>query len=575
MFIYIGQLLRVFCLCVTLLGCGQNRQMNAPSLAATKQSSATFNWFEYTGDDAIFATPLAKNEYQNPIVAGFYPDPSITRQGQDYYMVHSSFAYQPGLPILQSRDLVSWQLVGYALNAKSKIDLSGLGVSEGIFAPTLRYHQGVFYLITTAVGAGGNFLMTAADAAGPWSDPIWLPEIGGIDPDIFFDDDGRVYISHNDAPDEPPLYQGHRVIRLWEFDLVNKRVIKNKQSGRVIVNGGVDIATQPIWIEGPHLYKIDGWYYLLCAEGGTGPEHSQVVFRSKSLTAPFIPYAKNPILTQRDLPANRKFPVANSGHADLIQTEQGDWWAVFLATRPYMNNAFNTGRETFLLPVTWQEGWPVILPAGEAIPYRLSQPNMALNASSALAVEPLTGNFTWRDNFATQTIHPQWSWLGAARPQWFAIEKNQLRLNMHEQVNQEHREFMFLGRRQQHMSFRASTELDITAQNGLVAGLLAFQNHQSYYYLGLEIDTKGYRVFIEQNDQGKVQLLGQTILPRSEAPQIVLTIQGERDKLSFVFQYGNAAPVSLLDNADAQVLSSEKAGGFVGTMIGLYARPMR
>ena len=195
--------------------------------------------------------------------------------------------------------------------------------------------------------AGGNFFVTAKDPKGPWSAPIWLKEIDGIDPSFFFDDNGKAYIVNNGPPEGAPLYNGHRAIWIQEFDLAANKLIGPR---KVIVNGGVDIAKKPIWIEGPHLYRIKGWYYLMCAEGGTEAGHSEVIFRSKSPWGPFEPGPNNPILTQRDLPKDRANPVTNAGHADLIEMKDGSWWAVFLASRPYSGFRYNTGRETFLLP---------------------------------------------------------------------------------------------------------------------------------------------------------------------------------------------------------------------------------
>ncbi|HET9055110.1 MAG TPA: glycoside hydrolase family 43 protein, partial [Cyclobacteriaceae bacterium] len=304
------------------------------AFAAAQENYAEFRWFEYTGGDAIFAGELKKDHYYNPVIAGYYPDPSVVRVKDDYYLVNSSFAYFPGLPIFHSKDLVNWRQIGHAFSRRSQLTFEkGQNMSHGIFAPTIRYHDGLFYIITTDVYGIGNFYITAKNPAGPWSDPVILPEIGGIDPDLFFDDDGRVYIAHNEGPEGEPLYDGHRAIWLWEFDLNNKNVLKN--SGRVIVNGGVDISKKPIWIEGPHLYKVNDWYYLSCAEGGTSEDHSQVIFRTKNLAESFVPYEKNPILTQRDLSPARANPVTSTGHADVVQTQNGEWWAVFLGIRPY------------------------------------------------------------------------------------------------------------------------------------------------------------------------------------------------------------------------------------------------
>ena len=161
---------------------------------------------------------------------------------------------------------------------------------------------------------------------------MWLKEIDGIDPSFFFDDDGKAYVLNNGPPEGTPLYHGHRAIWIQEFDVAAGKLVGPR---KVIVNGGVDLSKKPIWIEGPHLYRIKGWYYLMCAEGGTGRGHSEVIFRAKSPWGPFEPYAGNPILTQRDLPPDRPNAVTNAGHADLVQMKDGSWWAVFLASRPY------------------------------------------------------------------------------------------------------------------------------------------------------------------------------------------------------------------------------------------------
>ncbi|NLA21707.1 MAG: glycoside hydrolase family 43 protein, partial [Candidatus Marinimicrobia bacterium] len=232
--------------------------------------------------------------YYNPILAGFYPDPSICRVGDDYYLVNSTFAYFPGIPVFHSRDLVNWKLIGHVMDRAEQMNLEGLGVSEGIFAPAIRFHDGLFYITCTLVGAGGNYVVTAQNPAGPWSNPVWLPQIDGIDPSLFFDQDGKAYIVYNSvAPNNRPLYEGHRTIRMYQFDYEKLKVISPEI---ILVNGGTDISKKPIWIEGPHIFRKDNFYYLICAEGGTSWEHSEVVFRSEQVTGPYVPYAKNPIL---------------------------------------------------------------------------------------------------------------------------------------------------------------------------------------------------------------------------------------------------------------------------------------
>ncbi|HTN37946.1 MAG TPA: glycoside hydrolase family 43 protein, partial [Arachidicoccus sp.] len=225
----------------------------------------------------IFGAAQGQLTYNNPLLGGFYPDPSICRVGEDYYLVNSSFEYFPGLPIMHSKDLVNWEQIGNAMNRNAQFSLAGGRVSRGLFAPTIRFHDGVFYIICTNVTKGGNFIITSTDPKGPWSDPIYLPEVNGIDPSLFFDDNGKAYITYNSIPpDDQPLYNGHRTIRLIEYDFRQK---KTTGKNRIIVNGGSDISRHPVWIEGPHLYKIKGLYYLMCAEGGTAEDHSEVIFR--------------------------------------------------------------------------------------------------------------------------------------------------------------------------------------------------------------------------------------------------------------------------------------------------------
>ena len=289
-----------------------------PLLLATFVSQAAepvlFDWFEYTGRDKAFAQPLEPGQYRNPILAGFYPDPSIVRAGDRYYLVNSTFTYFPGIPVFESRDLVHWTQVGNVIDRPSQLDFDGLGMSRGVFAPTIEYHAGTFYVLNTSVDAGGNFIATAKNPAGPWSDPIWLKSIDGIDPSLFFDE-GKVYLINNDAPEGTPLYEGHRAIWMTELDPDTLQPVGPR---KVLINGGMDISQKPIWIEGPHIYKRDGWYYLVCAEGGTSLQHSQVVARSRDIWGPYTPYQHNPILTQRDLPEDRADAIGNAGHADLV-----------------------------------------------------------------------------------------------------------------------------------------------------------------------------------------------------------------------------------------------------------------
>lgn len=538
--------------------------MTGCSVVEPLDTRVSYQWFEYRGDDSVFREPVPAGWYQNPILAGFYPDPSIVRAGDTFYMVNSSFSYFPGVPLWRSTDLVNWESLGYVLDRPQQLPLADAsGVSRGIYAPTIRYHDGIFYVITTGVdGAGGNFIVTTRDPAGDWSDPVPLPEIGGIDPSMFFDDDGRVYITHNGDPDEAPRYNGHRAIWLWEFDLANMAVVPG--SGRVIVNGGVDISREPIWIEGPHIYKVDGWYYLLCAEGGTADQHSEVVFRTRDLQLPFVPYQGNPILTQRDLPASRENPVATAGHADLVQTPEGEWWAVFLATRNYHQDFFNTGRETFLLPVSWESGWPVILEPGESVPYRLPAPKGLPTTSAAVAS---TGNFQWRDDFDQSQLVREWNALRSFPD--YNLTDGQLRLQPTAAIGATPVP-AFLGRRQQHLRYSAETSLTLPGEN-IQAGMVAFQSELAYYFIYVEKLDSRLSITVEMNSSEEKQELIR--LPVStDSDTLMLSIDADGDKLAFYYRIPGHQRQLLVDGIDARVLSTQRAGGFVGAYVGMHAR---
>ena len=259
-------------------------------------SVAIFDWFEYRGDDQLPKPTPA--EYANPILQGFYPDPSITRVGDDYYLINSTFDYFPGIPIFHSRDLVHWTQIGNAIDRPDQLDFKNLGLSRGVFAPDISWHDGTFYILNTCVDCGGNFVITAKSPAGPWSNPTWLPELeGAIDPSLFFDDDGSAWIVNNGPPQVASRYEGHRAIWIQRFDA---KSLKLSGPRTVLLDGGIHPEEKPIWIEGPHIFRKAGYYYLIAAEGGTAEGHSQVVLRSLGVTGPYEAYSGNPILTQRN-----------------------------------------------------------------------------------------------------------------------------------------------------------------------------------------------------------------------------------------------------------------------------------
>jgi len=553
-----------------------------PSLAAMLLAAATttaafsapvrFDWFEYTGRDDLFAAPLPAGHYRNPILTGFYPDPAICRVGEDYYLINSTFSYFPGIPVFHSRDLVNWTQIGNVIDRPSQMDFSGKRITRSLFAPTIKHHNGVFYVVCTHVDGRGNFLVTATDPAGPWSDPQWL-DFDGIDPSLFFDDDGRAWMLNNgNPPDNKPLYEGHRAIWIQEFDVAKRQLVGPRS---IVVNGGVDLSKQPVWIEGPHLFKKDGWYYICCAEGGTSINHSQVILRSKSPTGPFLPWEKNPILTQRDLDGTAPQAVTATGHANLIEGPDGQWWAVFLACRPIKDGYQTTGRETFLLPMKWtDDGWPLILPPGERVPYTLPAPKVAVASPAPV---PLSGNFTWRDEFdsGAAQLAPLWLMLRTPKETWWSLTEptGALSLTPRAETLDGLGNPAFFGRRVQHAKFETSLSL-VPAQAGDVsAGLALVQSEQHFYYFAVRRAAEGLVLFLELADGGKPAVVVSKSLPAAESLELRLVA----DDLCGTFAYrtdgGEWQPLAA--GADLKPITAKAAGDgmhFTGAVVGPHAR---
>jgi alpha-N-arabinofuranosidase len=537
--------------------------------ASSGRAGAEFDWFGYSGwDPADEAFPANPGEYRNPILKGFHPDPSLTRVGDDFYLVHSTFAYFPGIPVFHSRDLVNWTQIGNAIDRPDQLDFGKLGLSRGVFAPDISEHAGTFYILNTCVDCGGNFLITAADPAGPWSDPVWLPELeGGIDPSLFFDEDGSAWILNNGPPPGQPLYEGHRAIWIQRFDAATQKTVGPR---KLLLNGGVDISKKPIWIEGPHIFRKGGFYYLIAAEGGTAEGHSQVVLRSRAVTGPYVAHQGNPILTQRDLRRDRPLPITSAGHADFLETAAGEWWATFLAVRPYAGDYYNTGRETFLLPVEWKEGWPRITAPGEDIPYVHARPKLPGQPSPPV---PTSGAFGVRDEFDGPGLPLYWMMMRNPREEWHSLSGGSLRLTPRPVGLGDLGNPSFLARRQQHQSASASTRLRFVPGEGEKAGLVVLQSDEYWYFLGVAREGGQRVVKLERRAWPGEAAAGITLAsaPLPERGAVDLRISGRGGTYDFAYAVREGQWRPLVTGADGTLLSTKTAGGFVGAVFGLYA----
>lgn len=530
---------------------------------------AMFDNFVYSGNDDYYKSVELKDpsSFYNPILPGWNSDPSICRAGDDYFMVTSTFSYFPGVPLFHSKDLLNWKQIGYVLDRPSQLPLDGQATSEGIFAPAISYnpHNKTFYMITTNIRLG-NFFVKTKDPFGEWSDPIRLPDIGGIDPSFFFDDNGKAYIVNNDAPEGPAEYDGHRAIKVREFDVNSDKTVGPT---KVIVNKGVHPEDKPIWIEGPHMYKINGKYYLMDAEGGTSDMHSEVIFRSDSPFGPFVPAKQNPILTQRHLPADRPNSVTCAGHADLVQTPSGDWYAVFLACRPYDGKSENLGRETFLMPVRWNEdGFPYMTEGNETVPL-VSEVKGATRGTDVTF-----GNFTYNDDFTSDKLDLGWLSLRKPASTFSSLSENKGYLTMRciDVKASEKKVPAFIARRISHHKFECTTRLEFSPKKvGDKAGMLLYKDENHQYLLCITKTDEGRMVKVIKISDGGTEEEMASLPVNDDDKTINMKITSDGPTFSFYYSNDGKKWQALKTAVDAYYLSTRNAGGFTGTTIGLYA----
>ncbi len=479
--------------------------------------------------------------FANPVIAGFHPDPSICRVGGDYYLGVSSFEYFPGVPLFHSRDLVHWRPIGHALTRRSQLDLAARPSSQGIFAPTLRHHDGRFYLITTDVGGSGNFYVTAEDPAGAWSEPVCVDQ-GCFDPSLFFDDDGRVYYTRRE--------RGSTVQA--EIDVTSGRLL---QPVRRI--SGPFASTDA---EGPHLYKANGWYYLLCAEGGTGYGHMITVGRSESPWGPFTPCPHNPILTHRHLVPHG---IRYTGHGDLVEAHDGSWWMVFLGTRHDPRFGYNfhvMGRETFLAPVEWVDGWPVVN-GNRPISATMRAPALTPCPWPAPAADAV---------FENDRLALQWSTLRAplSPAECSPLPGGGVRLRGNARSLADCATPAFIGRRQEHFHFKMRAVMRFRPGNiGEEAGLALRQSDTFHVSLLLRRESGGSFLLVRRRILDMEQVMG-----RIPFAGEVCHLEVSGDYTHYTLRAGaDPGTLETLDRCPLRLLSTELATGWTGVVLGPYA----
>ncbi|MFA9370733.1 MAG: glycoside hydrolase family 43 protein [Labilibaculum antarcticum] len=485
------------------------------------------------------------DKYSNPILPGYHPDPSICRLEDDYYLVNSTFVWYPGLPIYHSKDLVNWELIGHAINRPNEIDLNGLPDKLGLFAPTIRHHNGVFYIINTCVACKMNFYITAVNPAGPWSDPIWLPEAEGIDPSLFWDDDGKCYYTGMRGPKEKQ-WKDQCIIYNRELDLEQQKLVGEEH---ILTSGHANNAS---YAEGPHLYKINGKYLLMVSEGGTGMTHALTVHHSDSINGPYVADYINPVLTHRNLGVD--YPLHAIGHGDLVQTQNGDWCCVLLGKRR-IERETTLGRETFLAKVEFEGQTPVFNPGYGKVLMTQTRPNLPW---TPVEKEPS------KDQFEGTKLGLKWYTIRTPKESFYTLGDGKLRLNLRREMMDSLVNSSILIQRIEHHKFEAITKMSFkTSKDNEQAGLTIYRTNENHYKL---LKSKNYLVLIKSFIGEKIEVARVQYTNK----EVYLKVEG--NDLDVQFSYGESEDdLKLIGGIQSlKVIADGHGNQFNGPGVGVY-----
>ena len=519
----------------------------------------------------VAISSLHAQTFKNPILAGGYPDPSICRVGDEFFMVNSSFEYFPALPIHKSKDLVNWELVGHGLNrleqVSGQINLIDVQSNGGIHAPTIRFHNGKYYIMTTNVyydeikqrATATNFIITSSNPEGPWSNPIVIRGAPGIDPDIFFDDDGSVWYAGNHQPSDPS-FSGETEIWMQELNPKNFQLIGQ----RFFVWRG---ACGGVWAEGPHIYKKDGNYYLLIAEGGTSFNHSIMVAVSDKITGPYTTNERNPIFSSRHLSYDNW--VHSTGHGDLVELEDGRWYIVMLGVRGDLKRKSNMGRETFIAPVSWEREpydwkerkilWPVIAP----------QSGKILKNNPIIFSETIQNKeFFFVNDFNETDLGLEWNYRRAPMQNMFDLVSNpgSLRVYTNPNILHERKRANFIGIKQTESEFSFEAKMTFSpSSDSDESGIAIVQKDNNFLSLTIKQFNEDISLDLKLMNNVETSIASKIIDYKSTLP-IQLKVESYQNNYRFYYA---------LKNDDFQLFAETPADhllsyGYTGAHIGLY-----
>ncbi|WP_238917157.1 glycoside hydrolase family 43 protein [Clostridium sp. YIM B02555] len=523
---------------------------------------------------------MTERKIKNPIISGFYPDPSICRVGEDYYLICSSFEMYPGIPIFHSKDLANWEQIGNALTKDNGFHVEFNSMVGGVMAPTIRYNNGTFYIINANFCDKGNFIITAKDPKGTWSEPHWLTDVPGIDASFFFDNDGKAYVMGTGDVWDNGAGVKERGIWLAPYDMENFKLAGEPVT---IFNSALRGGSAP---EAPHIYHIGDYYYLMIAEGGTEHYHAVMVARSKELFGWYEGCTANPVMTHRHF--GFKAPIINVGHADFVETQNGEWYAVMLASRLIDGEYKNLGRETFICPVMWEREWPIFSPGTGKLEWEYT-------AASLPWTEFEKKEKDMEDFDEERDLGMTWVLLGTPYEPFYKIYDSKLSLkclkeNMTPVIKPlsfnpeicKDRIISFVGKRQIHIDFSLFTKMSFNPQEGESAGLAIMQamHHHLRVERTCENGKQLLKLIISTTDYDRPPYFPGFSYEHKEEiiacvpcddNELILGFNAKHESYDFVYGTDLENMKCLAENVDCGRINPEYVGCMAGTIIGMFA----
>lgn len=518
-----------------------------------------------------------ERKIKNPILPGFYPDPSICSANGYFYLICSSFELYPGIPVFRSSDLAHWEQIGNVMTNDNGFHVKANTFTGGVMAPTIRYYDGTFYIINTNFSDRGNYIVTAEDPAGPWSEPYWLDDVPGIDASLFIDDDGTAYVLGTGNVVERADGNMERGIWIAEFDL---KEMKLAGEPKAIWDSALRNASSP---EAPHVYHKDGWYYLIIAEGGTEHYHSVTVARSREVKGWYEGFPGNPVMTHRHLGYGCE--IANAGHADLVETDGGNWYAVMLASRTIDGYYKNLGRETYICPVVWERGWPVFSPGTGKLEWEYdADADLPWTEGQAEEKKTLDGGIT-----------DEWCFWGTPYGDFWKVEDKAVSLRcLRRRINEPLKCLLdesengrtddcvsFVGHRVTGVDYRFSCRMNFSPAEGESAGIVLLQASDHQYRLEkvrkgenevLQVVLSTCRMDVPPHFPNFKSEMEEKILAEipwfSADAELAAQVEGQ----DFSFYYISAGrKVPIFEHADGRLINPEIVGCMTGMLAGIFA----